>query len=83
MEWGPGTADAVVTCASPRPVAHPTPLTPHRKKDGVAYLIFICPAGTHQWMKNMECVTLYENIHCNFKAHMNCDIDIVTETETL
>lgn len=50
MEWGPEITDAVVTCASPHPVAHPA--RPDRLTTGCqgggADLFFICPAGRHQ-----------------------------------
>lgn len=59
MEWGPEGADALLTCASPHPVADPArpeapTLTHYRKRGRVAYLSFICPAGRRQ--APLQCV---------------------------
>lgn len=58
MEWSPETADAVVTCAEPLPVARP--VTPDWLTTGggrrVGELFLIGPAGKHQW-KRLQAVT--------------------------
>lgn len=53
MERSPEAADAVVTCASPLPVAHPATADWLATGGGrwMGEIFLICPAGKHHWMK--------------------------------